>query len=195
MPPHISIEQASPWVARFASLIPDGEVLDLACGSGRHARLLAGMGHPVVAVDRNVDALAQLSTEAGGIATLCADLEQDADAGKNWPFAAARFAAIVVTNYLHRPLFPYIFGSLAEGGVLIYETFALGNAAFGKPSNPDFLLQPGELLARVQGSGAEAFHILAYEEGYVERPKPAMVQRICAIKAQTGLLPARLRLD
>lgn len=163
--------QASPWVARFASLVPAGEVLDLACGYGRHAKLFAQQGHTVLAVDRDAEALAPLALD--GIPTLQADLED----GNPWPFAGARFAGIVVTNYLHRPLFPAILHSLVPGGVLLMETFAQGNGQFGKPSNPDFLLAPGELLAATQG-----LHVLAYEDGYIESPKPALVQRICAIK-------------
>jgi SAM-dependent methyltransferase len=162
---------ASPWVARFASLVPAGEVLDLACGYGRHAKLFAQQGHTVLAVDRDAEALASLAQD--GIPTLQADLE----GGNPWPFAGARFSGIVVTNYLHRPLFPGILHSLVPGGVLLMETFAQGNGQFGKPSNPDFLLAPGELLAATQG-----LHVVAYEDGYIESPKPALVQRVCAIK-------------
>jgi SAM-dependent methyltransferase len=163
--------EASPWVRRFASLVPAGEVLDLACGYGRHARLFFESGHKVLAVDRDADALATLAQD--GIATQQTDLE----GGNPWPFAPARFTGIVVTNYLHRPLFPQLLASLAPGGVLLMETFAQGNGQFGKPSNPDFLLAPGELLTVTQG-----LHVLAYEDGFVDVPKPAMVQRICAIK-------------
>ncbi len=164
-------EPVSPWVRRFASLVPEGEVLDLACGHGRHARLFAALGHPVLATDRDGAALAALAQP--GITTLETDLE----AGRPWPFTSACFAGIVVTNYLHRPLFPHILASLAPGGVLLMETFAQGNGQFGKPSNPDFLLAPGELLAV-----ARDLHVLAFEDGYVETPKPALVQRLCAIK-------------
>src|SRR6478735_6500246 len=125
---HPSQDQASAWVARFAPLVPPGEVLDLACGIGRHARHFAALGHPVVALDRDPAALA----EAGGpvIVTVHADLE---DGVTPWPFAAGRFAGIVVTNYLHRPLLAQLVASLAPGGVLIYETFSEGNDVFGKP--------------------------------------------------------------
>lgn len=169
-------------MARFAPLIPAGEVLDLACGGGRHARLLAGLGHPVLAVDRDAAALAQAAGPA--IATLQVDLESEAAA---WPFRPERFAGIVVTNYLHRPLFPHILRSLAPQGVLIYETFAQGNAQFGRPANPLHLLRHGELLAVMAGAGF-SLHVIAYEDGYAEVPKPAMVQRICLVK--TGLEPA-----
>jgi SAM-dependent methyltransferase len=172
-------DRPSAWVRRFAPLIPTGEVLDLACGSGRHARLLAGLGHAVVAVDRDATAL---SFAAGPeISTLQADLEAGPlDGGGAWPFEAGRFAGIVVTNYLHRPLLPKIFDSLAPNGVLIYETFSLGNERLGKPSNPLFLLQRGELLNAVTRSG-HPLHVLAYEDGYINAAKPAMVQRICVV--------------
>jgi SAM-dependent methyltransferase len=178
---HTAIDEPSRWVARFVALIPPGEVLDLACGGGRHARLAAEAGHPVLAVDRDAAALERAAGK--GISTLHADLESATDAGVSWPFEAGRFAGIVVTNYLHRPLFPHILSSLVPGGVLIYETFAQGNERFGKPSNPDFLLAPGELLKAVQGDGSSTvLRVLAYEDGYVSLPKPAMVQRICAVK-------------
>jgi SAM-dependent methyltransferase len=180
MNPAPDFEPASAWVQRFVPLIPPGEVLDLACGSGRHARLLAKFGHPVLAIDRDPAALAQ--TAGPGIATLQLDLENGAQAMAGWPLLADRFVGIVVTNYLHRPLMDDLLVSLAPGGVLIYETFVRGNEQFGKPSNPDFLLAPGELLEWTQHSFPHALHVLAFEDGYVATPKPAMVQRICAIK-------------
>ncbi|QAU36099.1 methyltransferase domain-containing protein [Janthinobacterium sp. 17J80-10] len=170
--------QPSAWVQRFAPLIAPGEVLDLACGSGRHSRLLAAMGHPVCTLDRDGAALAALAASApAGIATFQFDLEN----GTPWPFAPARFAGIVVTNYLHRPLFAAMLASLAPGGVLIYETFARGNERYGKPSNPDFLLRQGELLEVVRNPAMPDWRVVAFEDGYVAAPKPAMVQRICAI--------------
>ena len=159
-------ESPSEWVVRWAPLVTRGPVLDLASGAGRHARFFAGRGLDVVAVDREPQ-------DIPGVKFVQADLE----GGKAWPFPGQRFAAIVVTNYLHRPLFGTIGDSLAEGGVLIYETFMLGNERFGRPSTPDFLLRPGELR--------EAFASLqlrAFEEGEVARPKPAVTQRICAVK-------------
>jgi SAM-dependent methyltransferase len=173
-PQHAPIAAPSAWVQRFAAQIPPGEVLDLACGSGRHARLFAALGHPVLAVDRNPEALAACADI--GIATEQRDLES----GASWPYAAGRFAGIVVTNYLYRPLFPALFDSLAPGGMLIYETFALGNERYGKPSSPEFLLRPGELLELAR-SRAPALRIVAYEDGYVDLPKPALVQRICVL--------------
>lgn len=151
---------------RWAPLVTRGPVLDLASGQGRNARLFAERGLQVVAVDREAQAIP-------GVEFVKANLED----GNPWPFEGQRFAAIVVTNYLHRPLFPYLTGSLEDGGVLIYETFMIGNEKFGRPSNPDFLLRPGELL--------EAFAslaVVAFEQGVVERPKPAAVQRLCATR-------------
>lgn len=185
--PHAALEQPSAWVARFAPLIARGEALDLACGGGRHARLLAALGHQVLAVDRDAAALARAKGEA--IRTLQIDLED----GAPWPFEADRFAGIVVTNYLHRPLFPGILSSLAPGGVLIYETFAQGNEHFGKPSNPHFLLAPGELLQLAQAA-PHPLRVIAFEDGYVALPKPAMVQRICVLKQPADVRPDRLRL-
>ena len=162
----------SPWVRRFAPLIPAGEVLDLACGLGRHARHVGALGHPVLALDRDGAALAELAAE--GFATLQLDLE---DGVSPWPFAPGRFAGIIVTSYLHRPLFGQLARSLAPDGLLIYETFAIGNEAFGKPSNPDFLLQEGELLAIAAQLG---LRVLAFEDGFTAAPKAGMVQRLCA---------------
>ncbi|MEW6369481.1 MAG: class I SAM-dependent methyltransferase [Pseudomonadota bacterium] len=182
---HAPTVHPSHWVGRFAPLVPAGEVLDLACGSGRHARLFARLGHPVLAVDRDRQALA--SAAGAGIATLEVDLEEE---GAAWPFETGRFAGIVVTNYLHRPLMANLIASLAPGGVLIYETFALGNEAFGKPSNPAFLLRPGELLDLAAGAG---LRVLAFEDGVVSEPKPARVQRLCA--AGAGFPQTEARLD
>ncbi|CAN7176308.1 class I SAM-dependent methyltransferase [Pseudoduganella sp. LjRoot289] len=179
-------ELISPWVRRFAPLIPGGEVLDLACGTGRHARHLVGLGHLVVAVDQNADSL--LAAAGDGIVTSQIDLEAE-DAV--WPFGPGRFAGIVVTNYLHRPLIADMLASLAPNGVLLYETFSEGNGQFGKPSNPDYLLAPGELL---EWAARHALRVIAFEDGMVETPKPALVQRICAVKPDfprvAALLPA-----
>lgn len=184
MAAHPDLADASPWVRRFAPLVPRGEVLDLACGSGRHARLFAALGHPVLALDRSPVALA--AAGGPGIVTLQADLEAE---GAGWPLAAGRFAGIVVTNYLHRPLLADLLRSLAPDGVLIYETFALGNEAFGKPANPAFLLAPGELLAL---AGQGGLQVLAYEDGYIATPRPALVQRLCAAGPALPRIEARL---
>ncbi|WP_293775421.1 class I SAM-dependent methyltransferase [uncultured Oxalicibacterium sp.] len=174
---HEAQGQPSGWVQRFAGLIPAGEVLDLACGAGRHSRLIAGLGHSVLAVDRNPESLALVHGE--GIQTLALDLETG-DSARSWPFSAGRFSGIIVTNYLHRPLWSLLADGLAPGGVLIYETFAIGNEQFGKPSNPDFLLARGELLSVARDYG---LHVIAFEDGCVTSPKPAMLQRICAVKS------------
>jgi SAM-dependent methyltransferase len=182
--PPVALDEPSPWVKRLAPLIPAGEVLDLACGGGRHARLLAAMGHAVLAVDRDADALNRVAGDR--IAALQIDLEKSGDQPFVWPFAANRFAGIVVTNYLHRPLFPHLAASLAPDGVLIYETFAQGNGRFGKPSNPDFLLEPGELLEMARMNFKHSLRVIAYEDGFIDQPRPAMVQRICAVKVDSG---------
>jgi SAM-dependent methyltransferase len=173
MSAHAPTPDPSPWVVRFAPLVrAPGEVLDVACGSGRHTRLLAALGHRVQAVDRDAAALELLSA-IPNVTTICADIE-----GGPWPFAGLRYAAVVVTNYLHRPLLPTLVASLGDGGLLIYETFAQGNERYGRPSNPDFLLAPGELLRAVQG-----LRVIAYEDVRVDLPKPALIQRVCAIHA------------
>ncbi len=151
-------------------------MLDLACGGGRHARYLAALGHRVEAVDRDGEDLRELGSVAG-VTTRAADLENGP-----WPYAGHQFDAIVVTNYLHRPLFPRLLAALAPGGVLIYETFAVGNERYGRPSNPDFLLKSGELLEVVRGR----LRVLAYEDVKIETPRPAMVQRICAVNRPPG---------
>ena len=164
----------SPWVVRHLGSLPDGgRVLDLACGSGRHARLLAARGHPVLAIDRDAVALAALA-DCPGVETLVADLE-----GSDWPLAGRQFAGVIVTNYLWRPRLPDVCALLASGGVLIYETFMVGNEAYGKPSNPDFLLRSQELRALAAAAGLRE---IAFEEGYVATPKPALRQAICAVR-------------
>ncbi|MFY9314078.1 MAG: class I SAM-dependent methyltransferase [Burkholderiales bacterium] len=163
-------EAPSAWVERWAPLIRHGTVLDVACGRGRHARYFLARGLAVVAIDREPQ-------DIPGARFIRADLED----GSPWPLADERFEGIVVTNYLHRPLLATLRDSLAEGGVLIYETFMLGNERHGRPSNPAFLLRPGELLEAFRELRVEAF-----EEGPVAEPKPAMIQRLCAIRAGKG---------
>lgn len=165
--------EPSRWVRHWAHLVAaGGAVLDVASGAGRHARFFASLGHPVTALDRDAAALAAMRDEPL-ITTLAADIESTA-----WPLPDdAKFAAVVVTNYLHRPLFPQFLRSLAPGGVLIYETFAQGNERVGKPSNPAFLLAPGELLDVVRGH----LRVVAFQDGFLAQPRPAYVQRICAI--------------
>ena len=178
---HDAIADASPWVRHFAAAIPaDGVVLDLACGAGRHSALLASLGYRILAVDQDISAIESLKSDA--VQTQKLDLE-----GSDWPLLGQQFSAIVATNYLYRPFLDELPKMLSEGGVLIYETFADGNAAFGKPSNPNFLLNSGELLALAQRSGLK---VIAYEDIYLDQPKPAMVQRICAVKGHLkGCIP------
>lgn len=171
---HVAQADPSRWVARWSGLVPaGGAVLDVAAGGGRHARWFASRGHPVVAVDRDPAALAALRAMPG-VDVRDADLE-----GAPWPLPAEQpFSAVIVTHYLHRPLWPHLLDALAPGGVLIYETFAQGNETVGKPSNPAFLLAPGELLDAVRGR----LRVVAYEDGFVAAPREAFVQRICAVR-------------
>lgn len=162
-----SAGEPSAWVRRWSHLLPVGAtVLDVACGRGRHVRWFAERGALVTAVDRDAAALAPLADMAEIVA---ADLE----AGP-WPLAGRRFDAVVVTNYLWRPLLPTLVASVADGGVLVYETFAVGQETVGRPSNPDFLLRPGELLEAARG-----LRVVAYEDGLLEAP-PRFVQRLVA---------------
>ena len=169
--PHSDDLPPSPWVVRFARFVPAGPVLDVAAGAGRHTQLFLGLGHPVIAIDREVTRLRAIGNRPG-LTVLAADLE----GGAQWPLEGRKFSGIIVTNYLHRPLLPAIVAALAPGGVLIYETFAQGNERFGRPSNPDFLLKPGELLVAVHGE----LRVLAYEDLEIDQPRPAAVQRIAA---------------
>lgn len=163
----------SAWVARFAPPAPPGgRALDLACGGGRHARLLLRGGWQVTAVDRDVAGVADLRTDPAA-ELIETDLEN-----APWPLGQRRFGLVVVTNYLWRALLPRIVTAVGPGGILLYETFARGNERFGKPSNPDFLLQDGELLRAVDGQ----LKVIAYECLEVGEPKPAVVQRIAAVQ-------------
>jgi len=168
----------SVWVSRFLPLIkPGGLVLDLAAGSGRHVRLLRDCGFAVCAVDRDTTVLSAFAGPGCEVRRI--DLETD----NRWQLGND-YDGIIVTNYLHRPLLPAIARALARGGVLIYETFARGNERFGRPRNPDFLLRPGELL--------EAFKtltVVAFEEGEVSVPRPAVIQRLAAVLGPLGPLP------
>jgi SAM-dependent methyltransferase len=171
--PHATLSPPSPWVVRFAPLVPGGgPVLDLACGAGRHLRHFAAGGHPVVGLDRDLRGVADLAGREG-VELIEADLED----GSPWPLAGRRFAGIVVTNYLHRPIIPALLDALAPKGVLIYETFAVGNGRFGRPSSPSFLLRNGELLELTR----DRLQSVAYEHGEVASPKAAVLQRLCAV--------------
>jgi len=175
---HTTLEP-SPWVRRFAPLVTaGGAVLDIACGGGRHLRLFAAAGHPVTGIDRDLSGLADLASSdlAGmpGIELIQADLED----GRPWPLPSARrFAAVIVTNYLYRPLLSALPDLLEPGGVLIYETFARCNERFGRPSSPAFLLDLGELLETVRNR----LQVVAFEHGEIDMPKKAVVQRLCAV--------------
>jgi len=180
--PHAGLAP-SEWVQRWSHLaVPGASVLDVACGSGRHMAWFAGRGHPVIGVDRSAEAL----TAAGAFGpTVLADIE----AGP-WPFAGRLFDVVVVTNYLWRARLPDIVAALAPDGLLLYETFAQGNETVGKPSRPDFLLAPGELLAVCAG-----LRVVAYEDGFLAAPE-RFVQRIAAVRGaqHPGGLPRRLPL-
>lgn len=160
----------SDWIRRWAGQIPSGRpVLDLACGNGRHAMFLAGLGHPVCAVDVDLS-LSEAARSTAGIEWLQADLE-----GAPWPCSGRRFGGIVVSRYLHRPLMETLLDSLEPGGVLIYETFALGQARYGRPRNPAHLLLPGELLETVHGR----LRVIAFED-VDELEQQRCMQRLCA---------------
>lgn len=175
---HAGLEP-SPWVQRWSSLVkPGAALLDVACGGGRHVRWFAQRGCRVTGVDRDAAAVAPLK----GIAEIvAADIENGP-----WPLAGRRFDAVVVTNYLWRPLWPALRASLAEGGVLVYETFTAGNETVGRPSNPDFLLRPGELLQLAAG-----LRVVAFEDGFLAGPE-RFVQRIAAVReGSASTAPAR----
>ncbi len=173
-PRHLSVTEPSPWVRRFAALVPEGgTVLDVACGGGRHARHFLGLGYAVVAVDRDVGPVADLAADPRAEV-----VRVDLEGGDPWPFAGRTFAGVVVANYLHRPLFSVVLAAVEAGGVLIYETFARGNERFTRPRNPDHLLCSGELLDLVRGR----MQVIAYEHGIMQRgPLPGVIQRICAV--------------
>ena len=176
-------EAPSDWVRRWSTLAPPGSTaLDVACGAGRHLRWMHQHGHPTVGVDRSADAVAACAAW-GEIH--CADIEDGP-----WPFAGRQFGAVIVTNYLWRPLLPLLVDSVAPGGVLIYETFSSGNETVGRPARADFLLQPGELLA-----ASATLRTVAYEDGFVDAPA-RFVQRIAAVRETAHpRQPVRYRLD
>jgi SAM-dependent methyltransferase len=174
----------SAWVRRWSGLLPArARVLDVACGSGRHVRWFAARGAQVTAVDRDVQALAPLRASADpAIELIAADIEN-----APWPLPGHRFDAVVVTNYLWRPLLPTLVASVDDGGVLIYETFARGNETVGRPANPEFLLGPGELLVAVRG-----LRVIAFEDGFIAESPPRFVQRVAAVReVQAGPTPRR----
>jgi SAM-dependent methyltransferase len=169
------VNAPSPWITRWAHLIaPGGTVLDVAAGSGRHTTWLAARGHVVTAIDRDAAAMAALATVAE---VVVADIE-----GAAWPLAGRTFDAVVVANYLWRPLLPTLVAALAPGGILLYETFAAGNETVGRPARPEFLLGPGELLGIAAG-----LRIVAYEDGFLSDPARFM-QRLAAVREPVGAL-------
>ena len=173
-------EAPSPWVQRWAHLIaPHSQALDLACGAGRHMQLLAALGHQSLGVDRSSEALATASAWGP---TLQADIENGP-----WPLGDRRFGAVVVTNYLWRPLWPHILAAVDDGGVLLYETFAQGQETVGRPARPEFLLAPGELL---QVAAQGGLRVLAYEDGFVPAPG-RFVQRLVAVRERASGGPTR----
>jgi SAM-dependent methyltransferase len=165
--------EPSPWVARFAGLVPPGgRVLDVAAGGGRHARFFLERGHPVTVVDRDTSAVADLAG-AANVEIVEADLED----GQPWPFAGRAFDGVIVTNYLWRPVLGEVVGAVGPGGVLLYETFRRGHERFGHPRNPDFLLGDNELIDAVRG----ALRVVAYEDLVLDDP-PRAVQHIAAVR-------------
>ncbi len=175
------MEPPSPWVRRWSHLVADrGVVLDVACGHGRHARWFYERNHAVTLVDRSQEAINSIAIPGNACEAVVADIENGP-----WPFAGRQFDAVVVTNYLWRPLMPTLLDSLAQGGVLIYETFTQGNETVGKPSRPDFLLRPGELLEVCRG-----LRVVAFEDGFEDGPlglAPRFVQRIAAVREAATL--------
>lgn len=174
-------EAPSPWVQRWAHLVPAGApVLDVACGRGRHMRFFHERNHPVAGVDREVAAIESVAQLGEAVV---ADIENGP-----WPFPGRAFGGVIVTNYLWRPLLPTLIDSVAPGGAFIHETFAAGNETVGKPSRPDFLLQPGELLR-----ACAALRVVAYEDGFLAAPD-RFVQRIAAVRLTGGNPPPRYTL-
>ncbi len=162
----------SRWIVRFANRISrSGTVLDLACGGGRHGRIFLAKGHPTTFLDRDCSGVEDLSGDS-----LAEVISADLESHDSWPLADRRFNCVVVTNYLWRPILPRIISSIAAGGHLLYETFAEGNEAFGRPRRPDFILRSGELLDAVRGH----LDVIAYEQCVLQKPSPRIVQHIAA---------------
>ena len=187
-PPLHAVAPPSDWIVRWTPLLPPGaQVLDVACGHGRHVHWLAAAGHSIMAIDRDTALLAPLASLA---TTLLADLEADP-----WPLPGRTFDAVIVTNYLWRALFPALKAAVAPGGLLIYETFAQAHAALGRPRRPEFLLRPGELLdllrdgdgrSSTAASSSEGWHVIAFEEGRLPARGEAPEREVQRIVARRG---------
>lgn len=185
-------EPASPWVSRFASLIPrPGPILDVACGEGRHLRYFLSRGYAVTGLDKRIAGLADILGEPA-LTLIQADLEVEGALEADPPLVpSGRYAGVVVTNYLFRPLFPALAAALTPGGVLVYETFMTGHERFGRPENPAYHLQSGELLG-FQDFGLE---VIAFEQGEIGAPRAAVIQRLCAIRPDPDPDPGRRRVN
>ncbi|MDF1794478.1 MAG: methyltransferase domain-containing protein [Thalassobaculaceae bacterium] len=169
-----ALMEPAPWVARFAPMVPTGgTVLDVACGNGRHARMFRDRGHPVVVLDHDVVRVSDMASDQE-VEIVARDLEN----GRPWPLEGRRFAGVVVVNYLYRPLFNALVKAVEPGGVLIYETFAVGNEKYGRPSNPDYLLHREELLIAVRPE----LQVIAFEDLEEHAPRPAVKQRLVAVR-------------
>ncbi len=185
-------EPVSPWVARWSHLVPRdvaaGRVLDVACGAGRHLLYFLKQNRPVAGIDIAQEAIEKIANQLSDEdKSRCQLIEADIENGA-WPIQGEQFAGVVITNYLWRPLLPTLLQSVAEGGVLLYETFCAGNESVGKPSRPDFLLEPGELLRFCERGG---LRVIAYEDGFLSEPDRFM-QRIVAVrKKSASISPAR----
>lgn len=169
-----SIPPPANWVVKHGGVIPPGgTVLDVACGPGRHGRFFRSLGHPVVFLDRDITQVADMAS--------IDDVEivaQDLEGGRPWPLTGRQFAGVIVVNYLYRPILPALVAAVQPGGALIYETFAVGNEAYGHPTNPDYLLHREELLIAVRPE----LVVMAYEDVEETEPRPTVRQRILAVR-------------
>lgn len=168
----INPKPPSPWVVRYAERVPEGPVLDLACGGGRNGRYFLSAGRRVTFLDRDVSGLADLSANKSA-----AIMAYDLESGLPWPFSEAQFSGIIVVNYLYRPLLRHLSHSLSTGGLLIYQTFAQGNEKYGRPRNPEFLLAPDELL----NTFGATMEVIDFQQGFMPEPD-RIVQSLCAVK-------------
>ncbi len=167
--------EAPLWVKRYiGGVVAGSRVLDLACGSGRHISLARELGYAVTGIDRNIAAAKQLFDHDGRVELIEKDLED----GSAFPFAPQSFGGVIVTNYLFRAVLAYVVDAVASDGMLLYETFRIGNERYGRPSRSDFLLRPGELISVVTSK----LTVIAYEDVTLSEPA-RVVQRICAVGA------------